>query len=31
VDGQHQNSWLARIWPNMLGEIAIYRIARKEH
>src|SRR5690554_1988176 len=29
VDGQHQNSWLARLWPNLLGEIAIYRITRE--
>ncbi len=29
VDRQHQNSWLARLWPNLLGEIAIYRITRE--
>jgi len=29
VDGQHQNSWVARLWPNLLGEIAIYRITRE--
>ena len=30
VDGQHQNNWLARLWPNLLGEIAIYRITREK-
>jgi len=29
VDGQHQNSLLARLWPNLLGQIAIYRITRE--
>ena len=29
VDGQHQNSWVARLWPNLLGEIAIYRITKE--
>lgn len=28
VDGDHQDRWLSRLWPNMLGQIAIYRIAR---
>lgn len=28
VDSQHQESLAARLWPNMLGEIAIYRISR---
>lgn len=30
VDGQHQDRWLSRLWPNMLGQIAIYRITRQE-
>ncbi|SFM02044.1 methionine biosynthesis protein MetW [Marinobacter zhejiangensis] len=30
VDGQHRDRWLSRLWPNMLGQIAIYRITRKE-
>jgi methionine biosynthesis protein MetW len=29
VDGEHQDRWLSRLWPNMLGQIAIYRITRK--
>lgn len=28
VDGNHQDHWLSRLWPNMLGQIAIYRITR---
>ena len=28
VDGYHQDRWLSRLWPNMLGQIAIYRITR---
>lgn len=28
VDSQHQGSWAMRAWPNLLGEIAIYHIAR---
>ena len=30
VDGEHQDRWLSRLWPNMLGQIAIYRITREE-
>lgn len=30
VDGEHRDRWLSRLWPNMLGQIAIYRIARQE-
>jgi len=29
VDSKHQGSWAMRAWPNFLGEIAIYHIARK--
>lgn len=29
VDSQHQGSWAVRAWPNLLGEIAIYHVARK--
>lgn len=28
VDGLHRNSLGSRLWPNMLGEIGIYRVAR---
>lgn len=28
VDGQHKNHFTSRIWPNLLGEIGIYRVAR---
>jgi len=28
VDHQHRDRWWLRLWPNMLGEIAIYRITR---
>lgn len=28
VDNAHQHSWWINLWPNMLGEIAIYRITR---
>lgn|SRR5690554_928261 len=28
VDGQHRDHWFSRLWPNMLGQIAIYRITR---
>ncbi|MFW5824461.1 MAG: methionine biosynthesis protein MetW [Marinobacter sp.] len=28
VDGEHQDRWLSRLWPNLLGQIAIYRITR---
>ncbi|MDC0663962.1 methionine biosynthesis protein MetW [Marinobacter sp. SS21] len=30
VDGDHQDRWFSRLWPNMLGQIAIYRITRQE-
>ncbi|MDX1801401.1 MAG: methionine biosynthesis protein MetW, partial [Marinobacter sp.] len=30
VDGEQQDRWLSRLWPNMLGPVAIYRIARQE-
>lgn len=30
VDGQHQNHWFSQLWPNMLGQIAIYRITQQE-
>lgn len=29
VDSQHQGSWAMRARPNLLGEIAIYHVARK--
>ncbi len=29
VDSQHQGSWAMRAWPNLLGEIAIYHVAKK--
>ena len=28
VDQTHQSSWLSGLWPNMLGEVAIYRVSR---
>lgn len=28
VDHQHRHHWWIKLWPNMLGEIAIYRITR---
>ncbi|MGP4842863.1 methionine biosynthesis protein MetW [Marinobacter sp. 1Y8] len=28
VDGEHRYRWFNRLWPNMLGQIAIYRITR---
>lgn len=28
VDQQHQDHWSIRLWPNLLGEIAIYRVTR---
>ncbi len=31
VDGQHRDRWFHRLWPNMLGQIAIYRISRQEN
>ncbi len=30
VDGEQRDRWLSRLWPNMLGQVAIYRIARQE-
>lgn len=28
VDKEHQDRWFIHMWPNMLGEIAIYRVTR---
>ncbi len=28
VDNEHQHRWWIHFWPNMLGEIAIYRITK---
>jgi methionine biosynthesis protein MetW len=28
VDHKHQDSWLIKMWPNLLGETAIYHISR---
>jgi len=28
VDNAHRSRWFNRLWPNLLGQIAIYRIAR---
>lgn len=28
VDNSHQHRWWIHLWPNMLGEIAIYRITK---
>lgn len=28
VDEIHRSNWLARLWPNLLGQVAIYRISR---
>ncbi len=28
VDSQHQGNWSIKLWPNLLGEIAIYHITR---
>jgi len=30
VDDLHRHRWSARVWPNMFGQIAIYRVTRKE-
>ena len=30
VDNEHQHRWWTNLWPNMLGEIAIYRITRSK-
>ena len=29
VDDQHQEHWAIRLWPQMLGEIAIYHLTRR--
>ena len=29
VDDQHKEHWTIRLWPSMLGEIAVYHITRK--
>lgn len=29
VNSRHQGSWYMKVWPNFLGEIAIYHITRK--
>ncbi len=29
VNNQHKESWAINLWPNMLGEIAIYRVCKK--
>lgn len=28
VDSQHQERWSTHLWPNLLGEIAIYRVSK---
>lgn len=28
VDNAHRSRWLARLWPNLLGQIAIYRVTK---
>ncbi len=28
VDSSHHDRWFINLWPNMLGEIAIYRVSR---
>ncbi len=28
VDSEHRDRWWIRLWPNMLGEIAIYRVSK---
>ncbi len=28
VDHKHQGSWMIRLWPNLLGETAIYHLSR---
>ena len=28
VDQTHRSSWLSAMWPNLLGEVAIYRVTR---
>jgi hypothetical protein len=27
VDHLHRNGWGGRLWPNLLGEIGIYRVS----
>ena len=27
VDNRHRNGWAGRLWPNLLGEIGIYRVS----
>lgn len=29
VDGEHKDRWFSGLWPNMLGQTAIYRITRE--
>lgn len=29
VDYEHRDRWFNRLWPNMLGQVAIYRITRQ--
>lgn len=29
VDGHHKKHWAIRLWPSLLGEIAVYHITRK--
>lgn len=31
VDMTHRTHWLMQLWPNMFGEIALYRFRRKKH
>ncbi|PXC09649.1 methionine biosynthesis protein MetW, partial [Salmonella sp. E393-2] len=26
VDRDHRHGWASRLWPNLLGEIGIYRV-----
>lgn len=28
VDTHHQESWSSKVWPNLLGEIAMYRVTK---
>ena len=28
MDNAHRNSWAINVWPNLLGQIAIYRVTR---
>jgi hypothetical protein len=27
VDQQHRHGWASKLWPNLLGEIGIYRVS----